>query len=106
MKNEFEKPSTTQLDKQYHIVITDGDEVVVDEVMKGLCLVGEAGNRLCEVVLNENIVGIAAMLHSGSKTRHAVRFATFVENMTKEDMAEQATDMEDMLSNILEGGLQ
>ena len=106
MKREIEPPRMDQLDKQFHVVITDGDNVVADEIMKGLCLVGEDGKRLCEIVLNENIVGIAAMLSSGSKTRHAVKFATFMDNMHKEDLAEQASEMEDMLNDMLEGGLQ
>jgi hypothetical protein len=109
---EIGKPSLERQDKLYKVVITDetdeGKEVV-NEVMSGLCVVGERDDRMCEIVLNENILGISSMLASGTKTKHAVRLATLIENMRKQDTAEMATEFEDMLSDLMtgvEGGIQ
>ena len=104
--HEIEPPRMEQMDKHFRVVITDGDKVVADEVMRGFLLVGEDGERMCEIVMNENIATMAALLHSGSKTKHAVRLATLMENMKRDEAAENATEFEDMLNDMLEGGLQ
>ncbi|MCR5565995.1 MAG: hypothetical protein K6F61_04025 [Clostridiales bacterium] len=111
---EFEECRTEKQDKRYRITITDvtdGEKEVATEELASICLVGSGldGTSMCEIVLNENIMGIAAMLHAGSKTRHAVRLATLVENMHKDDAREQANALEDMLTemfNPTEGGVQ
>ena len=112
MKREFEPPYMGERkEKHYRVVITDldKDEVLSDEVVSGLCLVGEFDDHLLEIVLNESILGIAAMLSAGSKTKPAMRVATIVDNMRNEDLQEKAVEMEDALSEIFnrsEGGLQ
>lgn len=105
--------SMVKLDKKYKVIITDADsgEEITSDMFSGLCLVGEGldNESMCEIVLNENIVNIAAMLSAGKKTSHAIKLATFVDNMRKDDLREQATDMEDMLSDLLsgtQGGIQ
>ena len=108
-KREIEPPSIGQADKVYRVVIideTDGKEEIFNETMTGLCLVGEKDERMCEIVMNENLLSMAAMLRAGSKTKHAVRLATFLENMRRDETAENATEFEDMLNGMLEGGLQ
>ena len=101
---QIEPPHMEQKDKQYRVIVMEGEEVIADETMKGLCLVGEDGHRLCEMVLNENVMTIANMFRAGSKTKHAVRLATLLDNMVSDDLSEQASEMEDMLNNLMGGG--
>lgn len=111
---EIEAPRFDRQDKVYEVVIydvTDAENTkeVAREQMQGLCLVGDCEDRMCEIVLNENLMNIAAMLSAGSKTKHAVRLSTLIENMKRSDANEQAAEYEDLLTSLLsdsKGGLQ
>lgn len=109
-KREVEQPNFGQKDKTYRVIIideTDGGKEIGNETMTGLCLVGERGDKMCEIVLNENILGVASMLSCGSKTKHAVKLASFVNTMRDEETMEE--NMGKMVSDIvsdIKGGIQ
>ncbi len=72
------------MEKLYHVVITEIDpdkaekEVCVDELYKNVTLIADCADResMTEVVLNDNLIGIAAKLASGEKVKEAMQLAT------------------------------
>ena len=111
-RRQIEDPHIGRQDKLYRVVITDetdGNTEVFNKTVCGLMMLGETGDKMCEIVLNESLVSIAALLDSSTKAKHAVRLATLINTMRKEDTAEMATEFEDMLSELMggtEGGIQ
>ena len=63
----------------------------------------EDDDRMCEIVLNDNLHGIATKLASGRKLKSAVRLAHMYMTLSEDKMA----DMEGLLSDmIMQGGMQ
>ncbi len=71
--------------KLYRVVITEGDpeskaemEVHVDEFFKNVTLIADCADRkaMAEIVLNDNLIGIAAKLAGGDKVSEAMKLAT------------------------------
>lgn len=94
--------------KTYHVVVTaiDGDTGIeteeVNDTFNGFmlladCMDGETG---AEIIMNENIMNMAAHLYTGKKTKMAVRLANLMLKMEEDKHSE----MEDMLLNMI-GGL-
>lgn len=72
------------MEKLYRVVITEIDpetkaekEVHVDELYKNVTLIAECAyrNTMAEVVLNDNLIGIAAKLAGGEKVSEAMKLA-------------------------------
>ena len=69
----------------YHVVITEVDpetkavtETHIDEYYKNVTLVADCANRdtMAEVILHDNLIGIASKLAGGDKIREATKFAS------------------------------
>ena len=86
------------MEKLYRVVITEIDpetkaekEVHVDELYKNVTMIADYADRntMAEVVLNDNLVGIAVKLASGEKVNEAMKLAAV---MTKilDDIAGKA----------------
>ena len=87
--------------------ITDGDvnEVVYNELLNRILLVGEDAENtsLCtEIIINNSIAGMAAMLLSGKKTRKAI----FLANAMRSIMNDDRNDKEDELLEMIMGGME
>ena len=72
------------MENLYHVVITEVDpeskaemEVHVDEYYKNVTLIADCADRnaMAEVVLNDNLIGIAQKLASGEKVSEAMKLA-------------------------------
>jgi hypothetical protein len=72
------------MEKLYRVVITEIDpetkaekEVHVDELYKNVTLIADCAdrNKIAEVVLNDNLIGIAAKLAGGGKVSEAMKLA-------------------------------
>ena len=72
------------MEKLFHVVITEIDpatkaekEVHIDEVYKNVTLIADCAHRkkIAEVVLNDNLIGIAAKLASCEKVSEAMKLA-------------------------------
>jgi hypothetical protein len=72
------------MEKLYRVVITEIDpetkaekEVHVDELYKNVTLIADCADRntMAEVVLNDNLIGIAAKLAGGEKVSEAMKLA-------------------------------
>ena len=111
-RRQIEEPNIGRQDKLYRVVITDetdGNTEVFNKTVCGLMMLGETGDRMCEIVLNESLASMAALLDGSTKAKHAVRLVTLIDSIHKEDTAEMATEFEDMLSELMggaEGGIQ
>ena len=79
--------------KVYRVTVTEVDpdtkaekEVHLDEMYTGLTIVAECEDgRMAEVLMHENLMGLACKLASGSKTATAVRLAAVLMDMKKTD---------------------
>lgn len=95
-------------EKKYRVVVTeicDNSEgkIVHDEEHKGLMMVAENVSGGCmEMLININIADIAAMLAAGEKTKLAVILAHMMLKMAKA----MKDDPEDVLADLIEGGIQ
>ena len=111
---EFDKPSIEKQDKIYRVVITDvkEDKELMNEELTSIGLVGEGkgDHTMTEVMLNMNVMTLAALFSAGSKTCHAARLASLVQRMKDEEEQDTATAVEESLLGILsgriEGGIQ
>ena len=105
--HQIEEPSITKKNRKYRVLITDAEtgEELSNEAFTSLAMLAEMadGHRMCETVLNINIVSIAAMMASSTKVKHAAKLMAFVDRM---NFDENATDFENMLSGMLDGGIQ
>jgi len=72
------------MEKLFHVVVTEIDpetkaekEVHVDELYKNVTLIADCADRntLAEVVLNDNLIGIAAKLACCEKVSEAMKLA-------------------------------
>lgn len=72
------------MEKLYRVVITEIDpetkaekEVHVDEIYQNVTLIADFADRkaMAEVVLNDNLIGIAAKLAGGEKVSEAMKLA-------------------------------
>lgn len=72
------------MEKLYRVVITEIDpetkaekEVHVDELYKNVTLIADCADRntMAEVVLNDNLIGIAVKLAGGEKVSEATKLA-------------------------------
>lgn len=72
------------MEKLYRVVITEIDpetkaekEVHVDELYQNVTLIADCADRktVAEVVLNDNLIGIAAKLAGGEKVSEAMKLA-------------------------------
>ena len=81
------------MEKLYRVTVTEVDpdtkaekEVHLDEMYTGLTIVAECDDgRMSEVLMHENLIGLACKLASGSKTKNAVRLAAVLMDMKKTD---------------------
>jgi hypothetical protein len=73
------------MEKLYRVVITEIDpetkaekEVHVDELYENVTMIADCadGEKMTEVVLNDNLIGIAKKLVSGDKVCEAMKLAT------------------------------
>ena len=94
------------MSKIYRIVATEIDtdtneekEVLNDEY-EGFTLYGDQGETFSEVMMHENIIGLASKLAQGKKSVIAMRLARVLEMAKDSDIS----DMEDDLLNMLRGG--
>ena len=81
---------------------TGAEEQVLEDNYAGFLLLADCGDgRMAEVIVHENIMGIATKLAQGKKTRDAVRLAHVFMEM-KQDAADNA---ESALLNAIMGGI-
>lgn len=81
------------MEKLYRVTVTEVDpdtkaekEVHLDEMYTGLTVVAECEDgRMAEVMMHENLMGLACKLASGSKTKTAVRLAAVLMDIKKDD---------------------
>lgn len=75
------------MEKLFRVVITEIDpetkaenEVYLDELYKNVTLIADCAdrNKIAEVVLNDNLIGIAAKLASGEKVKEAMKLAAIM----------------------------
>jgi hypothetical protein len=78
------------MEKLYRVVITEIDpetkaekEVHVDELYQNVTLIADCADRnaMAEVVLNDNLIGIAAKLACGEKVKEAMKLAAVMTNI-------------------------
>ncbi len=93
--------------KLYRVKVTEIDpetneekEVHLDDNYTGLTIVAECEDgRMAEVLMHENLMGLACKLASGSRTKTAVRLATVMMDMKKTD----AENAENAISRAIMG---
>lgn len=75
------------MEKLFRVVITEIDpetkaekEVCLDELYENVTLIADCAdrNKLAEVVLNDNLIGIAAKLASCEKVKEAMKLAAAI----------------------------
>lgn len=92
--------------KTYHVIAVEFDEEtgeereVLNDEYEGFALYGDCGERFAEVLIHENIMGLASKLAQGNKSRVAIKLAQVL-MMAKESVM---GDMEDDLLNAMLGG--
>jgi hypothetical protein len=78
------------MEKLYRVVITEIDpetkaekEVHVDSLYQNVTLIADLADRKAieEVVLNDNLIGIAAKLACGEKVKEAMKLAAVMTNI-------------------------
>lgn len=95
------------MENLYRVVITEvypeskaEIEVHVDEFYKNVTLIADCADRkaMAEVVLNDNLIGIAEKLANGEKVNEAMKLAEFMTNIlgARADKAEN-----DLLRKIM-----
>jgi len=79
------------MDKVYRVKVVGIDpetgaeeQVLADDYAGFLLLADFGGGRMAEVIINENIIGMATKLAQGKKTRDAVRLANVFIAMKQE----------------------
>lgn len=93
--------------KTYHVVVTaiDGDTGIeteeVNDTFNGFMLLADAvdGEAMAEIIMNENIMNLAALMCTGNKTKIAVRLANMMLKMEESKHSE----MEDLLMSMIGG---
>lgn len=93
--------------KTYHVVVTaiDGDTGIeteeVNDTFNGFMLLADVadGESAAEIIMNENIMNLAVLLCTGSKTKTAVRLANLILKMEENKHSE----MEDLLMSMIGG---
>ena len=98
------------MNKRYKTVITSIDnetgeeEELLNEEYNGLVLLGDddENNRVSEVLMNVNLLSVAAMISSTKKIKYAAKLSSTITSMHDDIMS----GFEDQLSEMLEGGLQ
>jgi hypothetical protein len=95
------------MEKLYRVVITEIDpetkaekEVHVDELYKNVTLIADCANRdaMAEVVLHDNLIGIATKLACGETVSEAMKLASVMTNIL-DDRAGKAENS--MLRSIM-----
>ena len=98
------------MDKKYRFIVNEilenGEEVErSNEIVRNINALAECyddENHMMELVMNDNLVGIAAKIAGSKKFRPASKLASVMLDMDTERMAE----LEDTLSGLIEGGIQ
>ena len=110
---EYDETYNERRNHTFRVVITEIDEdgneqELHNEVHRSVCMLGEDvenENRMCEIMVNENITGLASMIANSQKHRLAARLAVdVIEAERKKNF-----DMEDLLMDLFqsaEGGIQ
>jgi len=98
-------------ESMYHVVITEVDaktneliETHLDTNYKNVALVAGSvdGNSMAEVILNDNLIGIATKLSQGSKMKKAVLLASVLAKILNGKTAEE--DLFNAFMNDMMGG--
>lgn len=95
--------------KKYRVVIIDQEDnkEVMNDEFKGLMMLASVDeDHSCEVIMSESVPSMAEMMHSSTKVREAAKFMVFMDGLIKERRGRNATDEENALLDILEGGIQ
>lgn len=96
------------MEKLYRVVVTEIDpetkaekEVHVDELYKNVTLIADCADRnaMAEVVLNDNLVGIATKLAVGKKVSEAMKLAAVMAKI----LDDRAGNAEDSLLRAIMG---
>lgn len=97
------------MDKVYKCVVTQIDpetneeEVVLDDTYTGMTILADCveKGRMAEVVLHDNIAGIATKMLSGGKTAVAVRLANCLMDMKdRENESKESALMRAIMGDI------
>lgn len=92
--------------KTYHVIAVEFDEEtgeereVLNEEYNGFTLYGDCGEKFSEVMIHENLMGLASKLSQGDKSRVAIKLAQAL-MLAKESFM---GGMEDDLLNAMLGG--
>lgn len=78
---------------------TGEEREVLNDEYEGFTLYGDCGDKFAEVMIHENVLGLASKLAQGSKSKIAVKLA-HVLDMTK---ASYMGDLEDELAGLIGG---
>lgn len=113
--NEFDRGSSKEARNcVYHVVITQidnetGEECVVDDdLFRNVCVLAEDANeesKMCEMVINQNVATLAALIASSHKFSLASRIA----NAMADEQNHRGSMMENLLMDMFassEGGVQ
>ena len=96
------------MNKRFKTVITSIDnetgeeKELLNEEYNSIVLLADEGEKIAEVIMNTNILNIAAMISSSRKIKMAAKLFNAMMSMRDDIMS----GFEDQLSEMLEGGLQ
>ena len=104
------------MSKYYKMIVTEineetGEEKEIsNEEFNGFTVLADCHDnpdRMCEMMIHENIAGLAGKLAEGKKTKHAVKLAALILEMQKAESDREVSAMESFLSDIISnGGIQ
>lgn len=92
--------------KKYHVLAVEFDEEtgeereVLNEEYNGFTLYGDCGEKFSEVMIHENLMGLASKLSQANKARIAIKLAQVLMMAKESSMG----DLEDDLLNAILGG--